>query len=607
MDKELYRFGPFELDPAEQRLTRDGRAIALAPKAFQTLLVLVRHAGRLVEKDDLLRAVWPNTSVEEIGLTRNISVLRKALGDDPDGGSWIETVPTRGYRFAATRESTDPVSIVARRRLWTWPRLVTAAAVAATAILAWGLAGRPRASAFPSHVHAIAVLPLRTSGSAADESLGAGVAEALTRRISSLGRLEVRPTSAVLSAAAANTDLRSLGKRLRADAILTGTIERSNSHVRASIQIVDASSGGVVWAHAIDDAAGDVFALEDSISTGVADALLLTLTSAERGRLARRDTRSPEAYAAYVRGRFQLNRRSRESLGKSVEEFRRAIAIDPTYALAYAGLADAYVVGAHLIVPGDEGYRLADAAARKALELDDTIADAHAAMGFTAIFEWNWATAGQELRRAVALDRNSAPIRYDLGVYHEFVGDLNGAVAEMTRAVELDPMSTHYATRLSFYLIDSGRIEEGIRRCRDVLSIDPANAAAHYALSDAYERQGRLETAIQEARAALDLDGDNYEYIEQLATLYGHAGDMAHAAEMLRRLETLKPPPPLSALPFAAVRLAMGDRNRALEGVEQAYRNRDERLVSLKTDPHFDALHGDPRFDAVLKKIGLNP
>lgn len=623
----MYAFGPFEMDPAEQRLSRDGQPIPLTPKAFQTLLALVRRAGHLVEKDALIAEIWPDTSVEEIGLTRNISVLRKALGDGiGEDERYIETVPKRGYRFVAPVTAigaapaaavpSDPDSRLERPQHLSsewhgerkWRRLSASAAIVGLAAAVYVVPQRARTSASPTSVRSLAILPLATIGPETDESLGQGIADALIIRVSGLGQIAVRPTRAVLEYTSPEPDAAAVGRRLEVDAVMTGTIQQSGERIRVTVQLVDSVNGHVLWAEAVENRATGIFDVENSISAGIADALLLKLNEAQRRRLAKQNTSNAEAYRAYVRGRYFFNRRTQESLEKSVAEYRRTISIDPTYAAAYAGMADTYDVGADWLLPRADAHRLAYAAATKALELDDTLAEAHAALGQNAMLgRLDWREAERELRRAIELNPGYAQAYYVLGTLLMCTGRTADAAQAFARAVELDPLAVHFNNRLAQALIGSGRVDEGIARCRRTIASDPGDESPHLILSLAYLEKQMIQAALEEATIAYSRNRDEADYAAQLGFLYGRLGNATGVREMLERLNELQARNYVSPLAFASVHAGNGDTDRALDFVERALTERDERLVTLKSDELLSSLRGNPRYDRALQQVGLAP
>jgi DNA-binding winged helix-turn-helix (wHTH) protein len=356
----VYEFGSFRLNATEGLLLCDGSPVPLAPKAFAILSVLVEKGGRLVEKSELMEVVWPDTFVEESNLTQNIFTLRKLLGKDAHGRSYIETVSRRGYRFTAeVKELRDEGLPTAER---------------SNGVALSGGGSRALTS--------IAVLPFSLIGEeSGDEYLKLGMADALITRLGNIRKLILRPTSAVRKYVSHEQDSIRLGQKLGVDAVLEGTIRRRGEHVRITVQLVSVSGETMLWAERFDEKFTDIFAVEDSISEQVAAALILKLTGDEKRRLTKRYTEDVEAYQAYLKGRYFWNKRTEEEMRKGVKYFRQAIELDPLYALAYAGLADSYnVLGIYNASAPRETFPKAKAAALKALEIDDALAEAHTSL-----------------------------------------------------------------------------------------------------------------------------------------------------------------------------------------------------------------------------------
>src|SRR5580658_4262828 len=400
-ESEIYEFGPYRLDVRERTLLLDGRTVALTPKAFDTLIVLIRNQPKVVSKEELLATVWPGTFVEDGILAQNILTLRKVL-QNPE---WIETVPKRGYRFAinvmppvaATAVEPAPASPPASLhfpRWWFSATVIILMLVAAMALVAtrWE---RPKA-----RIRSLAVLPFRTI----DEEpphLGLGLADVLINRLGMLSELTVRPTSAVRKFAdGVAPDPLAAGRELGVDAVLEGNLQRDGERVRVTVQLLRVSDGASLWSGKFDQPYRDLFTLEDAIAGQVADGLVLDLTAPERVRLRRRYTENSEAWQAYLRGRYLWSRRTSEAYSKAILEFEEAARIDPNYALAYAGLADAYALlgsNPNQSLPRAEAMEKARAAALKSIALDADLAEAHTALAFILMhYDWKCAEAEKE-------------------------------------------------------------------------------------------------------------------------------------------------------------------------------------------------------------------
>src|SRR5262245_60002706 len=432
--KHFYEFGSFRLDMVEHRLLRDGRPVALKPKVFNLLLELVTNSGHILLKDELMRRVWPDTFVEEHNLAVGISTLRKALGGDQNDYQYIETVPRRGYRFVADV-----------REVWDDPAALRE--------------DRAKRAATPSQVssesHSIAVLPFKSIGTKGSEDvcLGLGMADALITRLGNLNQIIVRPTSVVRKFAEGSQDPVSAGNEVGVSAVLDGSIQRSGKSIRVTVQLVSIENGTTLWADKFDEKFTDIFAVEDSISEQVTTALTLTLTDKDRERLRKRYTENSEAYQAYLKGRFFLSKRNAKDMVRSSEYFEEAINKNPDYALAFAGLADYYLLAANYnLLSAKEAIPKSRNAVLKALELDETLAEAHSALAYLKLTEWDWAGAEQEFKRAINLNPNIVETRKSYAIYLRCLGRFDEALAVMKRAHELDPLSAGVNTTVGFTL-----------------------------------------------------------------------------------------------------------------------------------------------------------
>ncbi|HEV2665318.1 MAG TPA: winged helix-turn-helix domain-containing protein, partial [Blastocatellia bacterium] len=456
--KQLYEFGPFRLDPVERLLYRDGEAVSLTAKIFDILLVFVQNSGRTLEKEEMMREVWPDQFVEEGNLTRNVSTLRKALGESQDNHRYIVTIPGRGYRFVADVRETQVEgartpgvegdrSDVRRPARRTAIGLL-AACVALAALTAAGFYARKsiRSNANENKIAigSIAVLPFKPlEAGGDDEYSGLGMTDALITKLSNFKQIVVRPTSAVRRYTAPDQDPLAAGRELKVDSVLEGSIQQRGDRVRVTVRLARTSDGLQLWSFVCDEHCNDVFTLQDVISTKVAEALASKLSVEERQLLAKRYTTSAEAYQHYLKGRYFWGQRTENGLKKGIEYFRQAIDNDPNYALAFAGLADCYVL---LNTYGSsqlkEAFPRAEAAAEQALALDDNLAEAHTTRAYVEhYYKWNWAEAEREYQRALALNPNYATAHHWYAEYLMYPGRFEESAAKFKRAQELDPLS----------------------------------------------------------------------------------------------------------------------------------------------------------------------
>jgi DNA-binding winged helix-turn-helix (wHTH) protein/tetratricopeptide (TPR) repeat protein len=564
---ESYAFGPYRLDGGERLLLRGSAPVPLTPKVFELLLTLVRRSGHLVEKDELMRAVWPDTYIEESSFTRNVSILRKALGAQQDGSPYIETVTRVGYRFIA------PVS-----------------------------QERGEASA-----RSLAVLPFRTIGAdAGDESLGFGISDALITRLSNIAEITVRPTSAVMKFAESVSDAAAAGRELAVESVLDGHIQRFGGKLRLTAQFLRVSDGKPLWAEAFETADADLFVLQDSIAEQVAAALELRLTDRQKELLRKRHTVNAEAYRLYEIGRYEIRRFGPGA--RAFDALRKAIEIDPEYALPHAELGLAYFTHGPYFMDNAEAMRLAQWYIDQALRFDPTLSDART---LTAMFRY-WigydrVGADQAYRETIALDPNSAIAHHGYGWYLAAVGRFDEAELEIEKAVALDPLSQTLAVDRGLPALFARRYERALAWFDAALRLDPLFWYAHVRAGFVRSCSGDLDGGAGHLQKASQLTGGGYPDIELLAgwtaTL---AGDRKKGRTVLDRYRNRSGPPWISAYEIAAVHLALDDREAALESLLIACAERDKWLGWLGVDPRFDRLREEPRFREIERIAGFS-
>jgi DNA-binding winged helix-turn-helix (wHTH) protein/TolB-like protein len=637
--REMYAFGAYRLDAAGRVLFREDQPVALTPKQIDTLIVLIRAQGAVVDRDHLIKEVWPDTFVEEAGLTRNISALRKALEESGDGQSYIETLPKRGYRFVApARLVTDaavPAFIVERHSaisiveeteepLDADPRMIEGLqhvqrrsgrvliGVGAVALVALALAvpawwrSRTEPQRRPENVRSIAVLPFRhLTTDAADRYLGVGLADLIITRLGNLSALTIASTSTALRFE--GKDPIAAGREIGVEAVLDGTIQRSAERVRVTVQLLSVATGNPLWAGSFDEPVSDLLTVEDGVVNSVTSLLAPRLGREERERVARRRTQNPDAWQAYLRGRAWWATRTVDDIEHSIQAFESAIRSDPGYALAYAGLAQA------LIVQGDYQYRWpkdvypkAKAAAVRAIELDGSLADAHAALASIEWeFDWDWTTAEHEFARALDLNPNDATLHQWRSEFLTAMGRTEEAFSEIERALALDRQGfapNYVKARLLFY---AHRFPESIAQAERTMSLAGNIGFCALLASLSYHELGR-ET---ESRAALEKGRSLFgeiAFVTAMTALHNAIdgkGDQAlgliHGLERQRERNFVEP------IFIAGAYLAAGDTDRAMQWVQQSIVDRTLYVAYLAVDPTYDKFHRDPRFVETLRQVGL--
>jgi TolB-like protein/DNA-binding winged helix-turn-helix (wHTH) protein/Tfp pilus assembly protein PilF len=662
--RRLYEFGPFVLNPAERTLLRDGRPVPLRPKVFDTLLLLVENGGHLVEKDAFMRAVWPEVKfVEEGNLNKTVSMLRQALAGGRGGAKYIETVPKRGYRFLADvralngdedaesvietqtrasvvfddetdeKTSTDDETSAAsggmaraadalvvkpaaeagaasaRTARASQRRLIRRAAIAAACliVLLAVVVYRFYPEGGGEAIDSVAVLPFVNESNNPDvEYLSDGVSESLINRLSQLPGLKVIARSSAFKYRGKEIDPQEAARALGVQAIVSGRIVQLGDTLQVSVELIKARDRSQLWGEQYNRKASDLPAVQADISREIADKLRLRLTTGEQQQLGRRETASPQAYEYLLKARYLGKKGATEDRKKAVEYCQRAIDADPAYAPAYAELSAAYrrLINNLLLEP-KEYLPKADEAARKALELDDGLAEAHFAMADVKQDAWDWAAAEREYKRAIELNPNLARAHVGYVYYLIIHGRDEEAIAEARRARELDPLSYTANQAVVHGLVLTGQTGQAIEVIRKMLELDSGNPDVHSLLGGVYQRAERYPEAIASFQEAIRLGDISPDIQIALATVYAEAGDHERARTILKRLETGKEY--ISFLSFAIVHAALGERERAFALLERACDAHDQQLIWIGVERRFlfAPLQSDPRFDNIMRCVGL--
>jgi len=561
-------------------LVRHGEIVCLPPKVFDTLVVLIEKNGRLIEKDELISALWPDTFVEEATLARNISDLRKALGESAGDGKFIETVPKRGYRFTAVvrRSQPDGPSVIVET---------------------------PEASQDRKRIKSLAVLPFRPMSVVQDEYLELGIADALITRLSNIRQIVVRPTSTVRKYANSPSESVSAGAELKVDYVLDGAIQKTNDRIRVTAQLVSVADGTVLWAKKFDEGLTDIFTIEDVISEQAAAALGPKLSGEEKRLIIRHDTNNAEAHRLCLKGRFYWNKRTREGYEKGIEQFNQAIELDSSYARAYAGLADCYsMLGRFGLVNPAEIMPKAVSAANRALALDDDLAESHASVALANHnYLWDWPRVEQHYARAIVLNPSFATARHWYAVFLAETGRAEEAIAQIKLARDLDPVSLIIGADMGMILYLCRDFDLAIEQCRATLEMDPAYFRARMWLGRAYEQKGLYREAIAEYQTARSLDETPY-VLEWLARTYSLAENNIESDRLIQELDQLSARVYVDSYYLASVYAARDQKKEAIEGLERAREERSCWMCRLRVDPIFDRLRQEPEFEQLIMAIG---
>jgi serine/threonine protein kinase/TolB-like protein/Tfp pilus assembly protein PilF len=609
-EKHFYEFGPFHIDTVERLLFRGEEKIPLPPKAIDTLLALLENKGRVLDKDELLKMVWPDTFVEEGALARNVSALRKVLGNGADDFQYIETIPKRGYRFVApVKDLTAPVDVevepeeVDDGRKWlsraAW--LIPTALLVLLAALAY-----PRLMRLisPPRVNSLAVLPLRSaSNDAGQEYFTEGMTEELINTLAKIEPLRVISLTSAMTYKGTNKTLPQIAKELNVDAIVEGSVLKFENRVRIAVQLIEGSTERQLWAQSYEQDLRDVLALQEEVASAIAGEVQLKLD--RKGAQPRQV--NPEAYLAYSYGRYYWNKRTPEGFQKGIEYFQRAISKDPTYAPAFAGLADAYALlgsAGYDVLPPRQAMPKAKEAALEAVKLDNSLAEGHTALGYVRLsYDWNLPAAERELKQAIALNPSYATAHHWYAHYFLAKGHPEQALAEIKRAQVLDPLSLGINNGLGWYLYHERRYDQSIEQYRLAIDINPNFWMTHCTLGMAYVQKQQYTEALAEFTKASTLTGSPTFALANIARTYALSGKSAKARQVLSQLENTAKQQYVPALYIAGIYIALGDTEQGIKWTQKAYEERSDYMVYLKTEPAFDRLRPDPRFQRLLQLI----
>jgi len=611
----FYDFGPFRLDWASKVLLRGQQIVPLTPKVFDTLLVLIQNQGTVISKDELIRAIWPDTFVEESNLAQNISVLRKVLAQSDDGKSYIETVSKRGYRFAAEVRIVEeaasaelpPVvdssgsSSPGRPR----PRriLILAAGVAlvSAALWAWHFNRRSEAPA----VRSIAVLPLKDlSGDSNREYFADGITELLTTELSRAFPLRVLSRDSAARLRNSGKPLPEIAPELGVDAVVEGTVAHMGDRLRLAMRLVHAQTERVLWADNYDWELTEVRTLQHEIARAVAHAIRHRMSPAGAASSPAIDR---AAFEDFLRARYYLDQRTSESIPKAVELFRKSIAQDPAFARAYAGLADCYNQLGTVMIGGRspaDSRKLAIAAAKRALEIDPELAEAHAVLGYSNLYEWNWAQARSSLESAIRLNPNYAPAHLWLAHLHAAHRRFDEALQQVRVARELDPLSPIIQTQVGWILAKAGRFTDAIAEYKKALDMEPGFPWALWQLGAALRAGGDPAGAIRVLEQAVDRDRTP-SALGGLGRAYAQAGRREDAGKILRELTALSRSRYVAPHCFVDVYWGLRDKEKVFEYLERSRVERSNSLLWMDTWNDKEWFLPDPRFEAIRQSVGL--
>jgi TolB-like protein/DNA-binding winged helix-turn-helix (wHTH) protein/Flp pilus assembly protein TadD len=618
------RFGIFEVDLHAGRLTKHGLRLKLQEQPFQVLAMLLEKPGELVNREELQSRLWPRTIVDfDHGLNKAINKIRDVLGDSAENPRFIETVARRGYRFLADveainaptpqSEATSDAGNGASAPADVWKKLrhsrawrlvgfglvLLFAAVVLWIVYPWNAS---------SKIRSLAVLPLENlSGDPSQDYFAEGMTDELITDLGQISTLRVISRSSVMTYKSVRKPLAEIARELDVQAVVEGSVLRSGERVRITAQLIEVPPDRHIWAHSYEGDLRDTLTLQNTVARTIAEQIQAVLNKQEKAALEKSRVVKPEAYEAYLKGRYFWNKRTGDGLKKAIEYFTVAIEKDPNYAEAYAGLADSYALSGDweygILSPHDASLE-AKAAATKALDLDDSLGEAHTSRAFALdLYDWDWSAAEMEYRRAIALNPGYATAHHWYAWHLMVIGRTDEGILELRKAESLDPLSLIIRADLADALCIAHRYSESVQQSERTLEMDPNFAIGHYELGQAFVQKQMYNEAIAEFQRAIELAGDNAAFDSNLAYVYAVSGRRDDALKMAQDLETRASASSAADSNIALIYVGLGDNDKAMIWLNKAYQARFNPSILLR--PAFDPLRSDARFQDLRQRIGL--
>jgi TolB-like protein/Tfp pilus assembly protein PilF len=570
-----YEFDQYCLDKEARLLFRRGERMAVTPKAVDLLIALVEAEGKLIGKEELLGRVWPDTVVEEGSLTSHISLLRRALGEGSDGQPFIETIPKRGYRFVC------PLKQIAGR-------------------IADAPAGRMM----------LVVLPFENlSGGEKHDYFSEGLTEEMITRLARLNpeHLGVIARTSAMQYKSTDKTVQQIGRELGVSHLLEGSVRRAGDRLRITAQLIRVSDETHLWAESYERNLHDILALQGELARAIAREIQIKLTVREQRRLDSAASINPQAHEAYLKGRHLWNRRTEDGMRKSIAQYEEAIRQHPDYAMAYAGVSDSYVMLAcRGMVPAKETFRKAKAAARKALELDPELGEAHGSLAHVRLHDWDWEGLDKDFQEAIQLNPAQPIVYYWYAEFLMSMGRPEEAIAMAQRAQQADPLSPVISSSLAMILYLARRYDLAVEILERTHEIHPDHFLPNLRMGLVRIQQGRYDEAIREVKTAVNLADQSTETLAALATAYAAAGVKKQAGEITEELESLQGKRYVLPYNIAKIHAASCDKEKAFKWLEKSYEEASPDLIELNSEPVFDGIRTDPRFSDLMRRIGFH-
>jgi TolB-like protein/DNA-binding winged helix-turn-helix (wHTH) protein/Flp pilus assembly protein TadD len=629
------RFGVFELDPRAGELRKHGLRVRLQEQPFQVLAMLLEHPGEVVTREELQKKLWPaDTFVDfDHGLNKAINKIREALSDSADSPRFVETVARRGYRFLAEVKVADSVPVrspdlatepdptakvrdrpdvseklaLPKRLLAALVRKISAFVLLLlmVSLVAWKLHSWNRPSPV---IRSLAVLPLESlSSDASQDYFADGMTDELISDLGQISALRVISRTSVMAYKHTRKPLPQIARELNVDAVVEGTVLRSGDQVRITAQLIEASADKHLWSQSYQGELRDTLALQNRVASAIADQIRINVNPQEQAALKSVKLVNPQAYESFLKGRYFWNKRTADGLRVALAYFNQAIDEDPKYAPAYSGLADTNALlgdWQYAVMTPKEALPKAKAAALKALELDGTLGEAHNSLAFCLDgFDWDFDAAGKEFRRAIELNPSYATAHHWYAWHLSLLGRYDEAIAEMTKAENLDPLSLIINADLAELLVLAHSYDESIRQSRKTIEMDANFALAHNQLAQAYLQKHMNDEAVAELQKAAQLSGGSPTVMANLARAYVASGKRGEAIKLLSGLKKRSNATYSHGSEIAVIHAALGDTDQAMNWLEKGFEERFNPGVLLR--PGFDPLRSDPRFQELVRRVGL--
>jgi TolB-like protein/DNA-binding winged helix-turn-helix (wHTH) protein/Tfp pilus assembly protein PilF len=627
------RFGVFEIDLRTGELTKRGLRLRLQDQPFQVLAILLEKRGELVTRDELRNRIWGQTVVDfDHGVNKAINKIREALGDSAENPRFVETVARRGYRFLADVTPVEtsqkgepelaaepavrntvpgPVDVAApgnaskpplRRIARTGIGLGSALVVAA---LSWIVYSQIHSG---PKIRSLAVLPLASlSSDPSQDYFADGMTDELITDLGQISALRVISRTSAMTYKGVSKPLPQIARELNVEAVVEGSVLRSGDRVRITAQLVQVPDERHMWAQSYEGDLRDTLTLQHRVARAIVEQIQATLNGQEEAALKSSNAVNPDAYEAYLKGRYFWNKRTGDGLTKAIDYFNSAIETDPGYARAYSGLADSYALlgdWEYGVLSPQEAFPKAKVAATKALVLDDKLAEAHTSLAFTLdLFDWDWESAEKEYQRAIALNPGYATAHHWYAWHLIVMGRNDEGIAELRRAQNLDPLSLIISADLADALCIAHRYDESAEQSRKTIALDPNFAVAHYQLGQALEQKGMHEAAIEAFKKAIGLSGGNVTFDSNLAYSYAVSGRREEAMKIVKGLESRQTEQSSTDANIALIYVGLGDKEQAMTWLNRAYQGRFKPSILLR--PAFDPVRSDARFQDLLRRIDI--